>query len=94
MSNDDPDADGFDLSSALQSGAAAVRKTVAFLGIEREAYVCEDCGTACERSYAHDPARMAFDGGESPTWYCAECETHYVRERTEADHAADLYDRE
>jgi len=92
--SDDGDSDGFDLSSALESGAAAVRETVAFLGVEREAHVCPDCQVACERSYAHDPARMAFDGGESPTWYCAECETHYVRERTEEAHAVDLYGRE
>ena len=93
MPDDDTDAEGFDLTSAVQSGINAVRETFSFLGIEREAYVCEDCQAACEPAHDYDPARAAFDGGESPTWYCAECDRHFVRERTEENHAVDLYGR-
>jgi len=94
MSNDDTDAGGFDLTSAVQSGVDAVRETFSFLGVERDAYVCEDCQAACEPAHAYDPARAAFDGGESPTWYCEGCDRHFVRERTEESHAVDLYGRE
>jgi len=82
---DDSDADG---------GDGLVSRVYSFLGIERDAYVCEDCQAACEPAYAYDPARAAFDGGESPTWYCSECDRHFVRERTEQEHAVDLYGRE
>jgi len=64
------------------------------LGVKREAHVCPDCNTACEQATVHDPNRAAWDGGESPSWYCEECQTHYVRELDEQAHALDLYGRE
>jgi predicted RNA-binding Zn-ribbon protein involved in translation (DUF1610 family) len=86
-------SDGFDLSSAIESGADAIRKTRAFLGVEREAFVCPDCSVACEETYTHDPQRAAFDGGASPAWECPECGGEWVREVSDESHTLDLYGR-
>jgi len=87
------ESDGFDLREAIENGANAVRETFAFLGVEREAHVCPDCQTACEPSRTYDHRRAAFDSGESPSWYCSECDTHYVREVSDESHTLDLYGR-
>lgn len=72
---------------------AAVREYTGFLGVERERHTCPDCGVACEEATTHDPTRAAFDGGESASWRCPECGTHYVREVGDDAHTMDLYGR-
>jgi len=82
------------LSDAVSDGAeAAKRVTRSFLGVEREAHVCPACNVACEESRTYDVSRAAFDGGESPSWECPECLTHYVREASDESHTMDLYGR-
>lgn len=75
-------------------GGGVVRRFKEFLGIQREAFVCPECGVACEETYVHDPARAAFDGGESPAWVCPECDGLYVREVSDESHTMDIYGRE
>lgn len=87
------DSEGGWLSDAVESGRETVREFTEFLGVRREQYVCPECGVACEETYTYDPARAAFDGGESPAWYCGECDSHYVREVSDDSHALDLYGR-
>lgn len=89
----DDSSEGFDLRAALDDGAAAVREFRTFLGIQREAFACPDCGVACEETTVHDPARAAFDGGESPAWTCPECQSDFVRETSDESHTLDLYGR-
>jgi len=89
------DDDGFDLTGALEQGASAVNATFrSVLGVQREAHVCPECNVACEQAIVYDPNRAAFDGGESPSWLCPDCQTHFVRELDEQAHALDLYGRE
>ena len=88
------DESGGWLSGAVSDGAeAAKRVTRSFLGVEREAFVCPECSVPCDETHTHDPQRAAFDGGESPAWYCDKCDSHFVRERDDADHTMDLYGR-
>ena len=88
------DESGGWLSGAVSDGAeAAKRVTRSFLGVEREAFVCPECNTACKETYTHDPARAAFDGGSSPAWECGDCGREFVREADDADHTMDLYGR-
>jgi transposase-like protein len=92
MSNDD--SGGFDLQSAIESGADAVRNvTSSFLGVEREAYVCPDCDVACQATTTYNPRTAAFDGGASPAWVCPECAKTFVREVSDESHTLDLYGR-
>jgi len=93
MSND-ADSDGFDLTSAVQSGVDAVRTYLTPYGTEREAHVCPACQTGCEPTHTYDPDRAAFDGGASPAWVCPDCGSEYVRERDDGPPAVDLYGRE
>lgn len=88
------DESGGWLEGAIESGSDAVREFREFLGIQREAYVCPECGVACEETHVHDPARAAFDGGESPAWYCDSCDGLYVREVSDESHTMDVYGRE
>ena len=89
------DESGGWLSGAVSDGAeAAKRVTRSFLGVEREAFVCPECSVPCDETHTHDVQRAAFDGGESPAWYCDKCDSHYVRERDDGDHTMDLYGRE
>ncbi|AGM11116.1 hypothetical protein M196_gp22 [Halorubrum tailed virus 4] len=86
--------DGNWLTDAVSDGVEAVRETTrSFLGVERERYVCPDCNVACEESRTFDHRRAAFDGGKSPSWYCEECDSHYVREADDSGHTLDLYGR-
>lgn len=86
--------DGNWLTDAVSDGVETVRETTrSFLGVEREQYVCPECNVACEESHAYDTRRAAFDGGTSPSWYCEECGSHYVREADDSQHALDLYGR-
>lgn len=90
----DDDSGGFDLQGALESGADAVRETYrTVVGTQREKYVCSSCDVVCEATYAYDPARAAFDEGESPVWECPECGKEFVREADESGYALDLYGR-
>jgi len=77
----------------IGEGDGVVSAVTSFLGVEREAHVCPACNVACEESTTHDPQRMAFDGGESPSWYCDSCDTHFVREARDGSHTMDLYGR-
>lgn len=81
------------LESAIKDGREIITEYTEFLGIRREAFVCPDCNTACEEARTFDPRRAAFDGGESPSWYCSECESHFVREVDDGSHVLDLYGR-
>ena len=88
-----PDDAGSWLSDAVAEGREVVREVTTFLGVQREAFVCPECSVPCDETFTHDPQRAAFDGGESPAWECPECDSHYVRERDDADHTMDLYGR-
>jgi len=87
------DSEGW-LAGAVSEGMDAVREYTSFLGVERERYVCPECGVGCEETRVHDPSRAAFDGGESPAWSCTECGRDYVRETGEESHGLDLYGRD
>jgi ribosomal protein L37AE/L43A len=94
MAGDD-DSGGFDLTSAIESGADAVRETFRTIaGTQREKHVCPSCNVACEPTYTYDPDRAAFDGGESPAWECPECSREFVRETGEESYSMDLYGRD
>jgi len=89
------DDDNFTVSDAWEKGVSAVNATFrTLLGVQREAFVCPECNEACEQATTYDPMRAAFDGGESPSWYCDECDTHFVRDDAAEPHALDMYDRE
>lgn len=91
----DTDDGGGWLSGAIENGSSAVREfTRSFLGVERERYVCPECGVACEETHVHDPSRAAFDQGESPAWACPECDRSYVREVGDESYGLDLYGRD
>jgi len=77
----------------IGEGDGVVSAVKSFLGVERERYVCPECNVACEESRVYDPQRAAFDGGDSPSWYCDSCESHYVREADDSSHTLDLYGR-
>lgn len=81
-----------DLLIGDDSGAVTAVKE--FLGIQTEIFTCPDCNAACEESTTYNAATAAFDGGACPSWYCSECDTHYVRESDDDKHAVDLYGRE
>lgn len=77
----------------IGAGESVERAFKTFLGIQREAFVCPECGVACDETHVHDPARAAFDGGASPAWACPECGRDYVREVSDESHTMDLYGR-
>jgi len=78
----------------IGEGESVTTTIKSFLGIQREAHVCERCNVACEPTMTYDRRRCAFDGGKSPAWYCDECDTYYRREARDGDHTLDLYGRE
>ena len=89
------DSSGFDLQSAIESGADAVKSvTSTFLGVEREAFVCPDCDVACQETHTYNPQTAAFNGGKSPAWACPSCGATFVREVSDDSHTLDLYGRD
>jgi uncharacterized protein with PIN domain len=88
------DTQGLSADVLIGKGKETVRAFTSFLGVERERYVCPECNTACEETTVHDPARAAFDGGESPAWVCPDCGESYVREVSDEGHSMDLYGRD
>lgn len=86
------DSNGW-LSEAVTEGREIVREVTTFLGVQREAFVCPECNTACTPTYTHDPQRAAFDGGESPAWTCPDCSRAFVRKVSDDSHTLDLYER-
>lgn len=91
-------SDGFDPSDLLidsdDDSGGVVSMVTSFLGIQREAHVCPECNTGCVESMTYDAGRAAFSGGESPSWECPECGSHYVREDGDEGLTLDLYGRE
>jgi len=75
------DNDGGSITSTIRS----------LLGIEQEQHVCSKCNTPCSKSTTHDYRTAAFNQGTQPSWYCDECDTHYVREPDTDKHTLDLY---
>ena len=69
----------------------AVQAVKSFLGIREEQFRCEKCNAPCTKSTTHSVATAAFTQGEQPSWYCAECDTHYYREPSEERYTVDLY---
>lgn len=60
-----------------------------------EHHTCDACNAVCEPATTYDPNRAAFYDGDAPSWYCSECETHFVREPESGElPTADLYNRE
>lgn len=54
------------------------------LSILPDKETCERCGGVLEQSTEHDPIEGAFferyAGGDRPTWYCEDCDTHFRRD--------------
>ncbi len=76
-------SDGFNPKDLLIDDNGNVRGTQTFksvLGIQREVFQCPECNEPCEEATVYNRDTAAFDGGSCPSWYCAECDTHYVRE--------------
>lgn len=92
MSND---KDGFNPQDLLISddSEGVVSRVTSFLGIQREAFVCPDCGVACEESTTYNPDTAGFDGGVCPCWVCPECQSEFVREADDGRYVLDLYGR-
>lgn len=45
-------------------------------------FQCPECQVYTDAERTYDPQRAAFHPmGMAPSWYCGECDTHYVRER-------------
>ena len=82
------------IESAVDAGRRVAETFTTVLGIERERFVCPDCGTACNPTFAYDVNRAAFDGGESPAWVCPDCDRKFVREDGVDAHTLDPYGRE
>jgi len=63
----------------------ASNRVKAKLSLLPEKPQCDKCGGLMETSSADDPREGAFydryPRGERPTWYCADCETNYRREK-------------
>ena len=90
--SDDTDDDGW-LADAVAGGRDVAETITTALGVREERHVCDDCGTACEKETTHDPRRAAFDGGESASWHCPDCGTHYRRDSDTDRYTTDLYGR-
>jgi ribosomal protein S27AE len=88
------DGEGLSADVLIGAGESAARAFTSFLGVQRERYVCPECGVACEETTVFDPARAAFDQGESPAWHCGECGSNYVREVSDESYGLDLYGRD
>lgn len=79
----------------IENGKKVKQAFTSFLGVQREAFVCPECGVACEQTRVYDPQRASFDGGESPAWTCGECERDFVRDVSDdTQHTMDLYGRD
>ncbi len=86
-------SDGFSLDDALDKAKGAGQEFKSVLGIQREVFSCPECGEPCTESNTYNANTAAFDGGSCPSWYCEECESHYVREADTEAFGMDLYDR-
>jgi transposase-like protein len=94
-----PDDDsGFDPSDLLiddsGDGEGVISRVRSVLGIQKEAFACPECGSACEETHTYNPQTAAFDGGACPAWECPDCGRAFVREDEREAHAVDLYGRE
>ena len=85
--------DGFSLGDVV-SGSGPVKRIRSFLGIEVEGHTCQKCGDPCEASTTYDVATAAFNDGETPSWYCEACDTHYYREPSDGLFTMDLYEQD
>jgi len=69
---------------AKETARDTVRRVKAKLSILPDRFVCPECLAPCEPDKTHDPVEGGFyeryPGGERPSWYCKECDTHYRRE--------------
>ena len=83
-------SDDFSLLDVV-SDSGPVRRMRSFLGIEVESHVCQKCGGACEPTTTYDPVTAPEYNGETPSWYCGPCDTHYYREPTDGLLTMDLY---
>jgi len=72
-------------------GDGIVSKVTQFLGIQQEAFTCDHCATACEKSHTYYRETAAFNEGEQPCWHCPDCGREYVREPDNDKHTLDLY---
>lgn len=81
---------GFSLRDVVNE-SGTVQRIRGVLGIEVEGHTCEKCGNACEPSTTYDHLTAAEYGGETPSWYCEACDTHYYREPTDGLFTMDLY---
>jgi len=88
------DNESFAIPQVADAAERAVARTREFLGVSFGAFTCPDCGQACEPSETYDVNRAAFHNGNSPTWYCGNCEKHFVRESNDVDTlTGDMYGR-
>jgi len=84
--------DGFSLGDVV-SDSGPVKRIRNFLGIEVEGHTCQKCGDHCEASTTYDVATAAEYNGETPSWYCSSCDTHYYREPSDGLFTMDLYEQ-
>jgi hypothetical protein len=81
---------GFSLRDVVRD-SGPVQQVRNVLGIGVEGHTCQKCGDPCEPSTTYDSRTVAFHGGETPSWYCEACDTHYYRESTDELFTMDLY---
>lgn len=82
--------DGFSLLDVVRD-SGPVQQIRSVLGIGVKGHTCEKCGTACEPSTTYDRRTAAFHEGETPSWHCKSCDTHYYREPADGLFTMDLY---
>lgn len=91
--SDDSDDAGSWLSEAVDTGREVAATLTNALGVQEERYICEECGTPCEKTTTYDHRRAAFNNGESPAWDCPDCHRQYRRDPDDRRHQMDLYGR-
>lgn len=71
------------LEETTETARNTVKRAKAKLSILEDPWLCPECELPCEHSQAYDPIEGGFykgQGGERPTYYCENCDTHYRRE--------------
>jgi RNase P subunit RPR2 len=79
---------------AVVNRSDTVQYVCRLLGVEHKRFTCKKCGSPCEATTAYDPRQAAFHDGETPSWYCDECDTYFRRDSAADKHTTNLYGRD